>query len=179
MSHYTSVPKFCRFHTLLKYTVCSIYRLFICEPWCWIKCSYYLSISSFLPPPVAHSVKGHLRSIMYFRVSCKALIGKSFSEVLHCQQNVFFFSFWLGGVFFFNSVWAQKAQIHSQHTETRRQRLRGQTDGSPGLFVMQIDVSQCDKCTVKWKTTKLFHPHQHSSTTTGLIAALSHEQRPD
>lgn len=29
---------------------------------------------------------------MYFGVNCKALIGQYFSEVLHCQQNAFFFS---------------------------------------------------------------------------------------
>lgn len=81
---------------------------------------------------------------------------------------------------FFSIVWAQNTQTHEQHTQKRRDRERdGETDGSPALFVMQIDVSQCDKCTVKGKTTKLFHLSQYSSTTTGLIATLSHEQRPD
>lgn len=65
---------------------------------------------------------------------------------------------------------------------TRSTHKRGETekerDGSPALFLMQIDESQCDKCTVKEKTTKLCLS-QLSPTTSGLIASLSHERRPD
>lgn len=155
-----------------------MYCVSIWEPWCWIKVTLFTYLF--------HIFLSHgwviVRRSSGDNNSCQGSTVKlsHVSKITNVDQNYPSSKVrWLGWSFLAASE--HRIQIEVQHTQKRRDREgEGETDGSPALFVMQMNVSQCDKCTVKGKTTKLFHLSQYSSTTTGLlIATLSHEQRPD